>query len=42
MGGEDAPLTPVDAAADLRALFDRLRPEDSGGFFDRDGQVIPW
>lgn len=42
MGGEDAPLTPAESASDLRRLFDRLRPEDSGGFFDRDGRAIPW
>lgn len=42
MGGEAAPLEPEEAAADLRALFDRLGAEDSGGFFDRDGAPIPW
>jgi len=42
MGGEAAPLVPEEAAADLRSLFDRLGPEDSGGFFDRDGAPIPW
>lgn len=42
IGGEAAPLAPDQAAADLRALFDRLQPEDSGGFFDRDGTPIPW
>lgn len=42
IGGETAPLEPEEAAADLRSLFDRLGPEDSGGFFDRDGTPIPW
>ncbi|MDF2097049.1 SDR family oxidoreductase [Aquibaculum arenosum] len=42
MGGASAPLTADSSAADLRRLFERLQPADSGGFFDHDGSVIPW
>ncbi|WP_366555299.1 SDR family oxidoreductase [Aquibaculum sediminis] len=42
MGGASAPLTADSSAADLRSLFERLQPADSGGFFDHDGSVIPW
>lgn len=42
MGGSAAPLPPAESVAGLRALFDRLRPEDSGGFFNHDGSVIEW
>lgn len=42
MGGASAPLTADSSAADLRRLFERLQPADSGGFFDHDGNVIPW
>ena len=31
-----------DAARDLLAVLDGLRPEDSGGFWAYDGQRLPW
>jgi len=31
-----------DAARDLLAVLDNLRPEDSGGFWTCDGQRLPW
>jgi NAD(P)-dependent dehydrogenase (short-subunit alcohol dehydrogenase family) len=37
------PAVPPDAAAaNLLAVLDRLTPADTGGFFDWQGQVIPW
>ena len=33
---------PEAAANDLLNVIDRLTPEMSGGFFDQNGQVIPW
>ncbi len=42
MGGRSAP-TPVDeSAAGLIALVERLKPEDSGEFFDYRGERLPW
>ncbi|WP_042421818.1 SDR family NAD(P)-dependent oxidoreductase [Comamonas granuli] len=32
----------ADAARDLLAVLDGLRPEDSGGFWAYDGQRLPW
>lgn len=34
--------TPSVAADDLLAVIAKLTPEDSGGFFDQRGDVIPW
>ena len=42
MGGPDAPLTPPESAAALRALFERIKPTDSGRFFNYDGEELPW
>ncbi len=42
MGGRTAPLSPEDRAARVLAVIDRLTPEDSGGFYDNAGDVIPW
>lgn len=33
---------PEQAAADLLAVIDRLRPDDTGGFFDYRGETLPW
>ncbi len=42
MGGSHA-TTPVnEAAGRLVALFDRLRPKDSGHFFNHTGEEVPW
>ena len=35
-------FTPARSAASLLAVMDRLRPEDTGGFFAWDGAPIPW
>jgi hypothetical protein len=40
-GGQPT-LSPADAAERLLAVIDGLTPADSGGFFDGDGQRIPW
>lgn len=35
-------VSPKQAAKDLLAGLETLRPTDSGGFFDRYGRAIPW
>jgi hypothetical protein len=35
-------LPPDVAAAHLLAVMDRLTPDDTGGFFDWQGQPVPW
>jgi len=40
-GGQPT-LSPDEAAAKLLAVLDGLTPADSGGFFDQEGQPIPW
>jgi NAD(P)-dependent dehydrogenase (short-subunit alcohol dehydrogenase family) len=35
-------LTPAQSASGLLAVLDRLTPAQSGGFFDVQGQVVPW
>ncbi len=42
MGGPNAALKPEESASALRALFKRLRPGDSGKFFQYDGSELPW
>jgi NAD(P)-dependent dehydrogenase (short-subunit alcohol dehydrogenase family) len=42
MGGPNATLRPEQSIGEMRALIDGLGPEQSGGFFERDGRVIPW
>jgi NAD(P)-dependent dehydrogenase (short-subunit alcohol dehydrogenase family) len=42
MGGSGAPLSPRESVAGMRAVLDRLKPEDSGGFFHYDGERLPW
>ena len=42
MGGSEAPVTPAESAAALAGLFERLKPGDSGRFFNYDGQELPW
>ncbi|HWP20850.1 MAG TPA: SDR family oxidoreductase [Burkholderiaceae bacterium] len=42
MGGPSAALSAEDSVRDLRALLQRLGPEDNGRFLDHDGTPIPW
>jgi hypothetical protein len=35
-------LTPAQSATGLLAVLDGLTPAQSGGFFDVQGQVVPW
>ncbi len=42
MGGSAAPLLPSESVRDLLKLIDRLRTIDTGKFFHRDGQELPW
>lgn len=42
MGGPRAELEPAESVSRLRAILDRLGPQDSGVFFDVDGSRIPW
>lgn len=40
MGGDQAPLSPQESVAGMRAVIDRLTT--SGGFFDYSGRALPW
>jgi NAD(P)-dependent dehydrogenase (short-subunit alcohol dehydrogenase family) len=42
MGGEDAPLSPAESVAAMRALVDRFGMDMNGRFFRYDGSEIPW
>ncbi len=42
MGGTGAALSVERSVADLRATVGRLGPADNGGFFNHDGQPLPW
>jgi NAD(P)-dependent dehydrogenase (short-subunit alcohol dehydrogenase family) len=42
MGGWDAPLTPAESVAGMRALVDTFSMEMSGRFFRYNGTEIPW
>ena len=42
MGGNHAPTRPEDSVADMRRLIERLGPDESGGFFKRDGSCHAW
>jgi NAD(P)-dependent dehydrogenase (short-subunit alcohol dehydrogenase family) len=42
MGGPNAPTPPEQSVAAMRRVIDRLTPEQSGGFFNHDGEPIPW
>ena len=35
-------VAPEVAAANLLAVLERLRPDQSGGFFDWKGEAVPW
>lgn len=42
MGGRGAALGVPEAVESLIATIEGLGPRESGGFFDRDGQPLPW
>ena len=42
MGGSQAPVTPEDSAAGIRAVIARATPADNGRFFNYDGEELPW
>lgn len=42
MGGPQAPVPVASAATGLLQVIDRATPEQSGGFFDYQGQALPW
>lgn len=42
MGGDNATLTIDESVSAMTALFDRLKPDDTGAFLDRDGTPHPW
>jgi NAD(P)-dependent dehydrogenase (short-subunit alcohol dehydrogenase family) len=42
MGGPNATLAPEESIRNMLALADRLKPEDSGKFFNYDGKPLPW
>ena len=42
MGGSEAPVTPEDSAAGMRAVIAGATAEDNGRFFNYDGAELPW
>ena len=42
MGGPNAPTRPEQSVGEMRALIERLGPDDSGGFLKRDGSRHAW
>lgn len=42
MGGEHAPLSPIESVSHLKHLLARLTLSDSGKFFNYTGEEIPW
>jgi len=42
MGGPNATLTPEQSIAGMRKVIAGLTPADSGGFFNWDGERLPW
>ncbi|MEO1201537.1 MAG: SDR family oxidoreductase [Pseudomonadota bacterium] len=42
MGGPEAPVTPTQSVTGLRQQIERLDRPDSGGFFDFEGERLPW
>jgi NAD(P)-dependent dehydrogenase (short-subunit alcohol dehydrogenase family) len=42
MGGSEAPVTPADSAAGIRAVIARTTAADNGRFFNYDGEELPW
>jgi NAD(P)-dependent dehydrogenase (short-subunit alcohol dehydrogenase family) len=42
MGGPEAELDAAESVRRLRKILERVGAQDSGSFFDVDGQLIPW
>jgi NAD(P)-dependent dehydrogenase (short-subunit alcohol dehydrogenase family) len=42
MGGKGAPLAVTDSVSSLRKAIAKLKPDDSGKFFNYDGKPLPW
>lgn len=42
MGGDEATLSVAESVASLTAQFDKLTPEDTGKFLNRDGSIHAW
>ncbi|UXI00391.1 SDR family oxidoreductase [Photobacterium sp. TY1-4] len=42
MGGPNAIISAPESALGLKNVIDHLSPEQSGGFYNYDGSVIPW
>ena len=42
MGGPDAAVTPGESVEGMRAVIERVTPNDSGRFFNFDGREIQW
>ena len=42
MGGSGAPVGPKESIAGMRRVIARLKPSDSGRFFDFEGKELPW
>ncbi len=42
MGGSEAPVTPADSAAGMRAVIAGVTAEDNGRFFNYEGEELPW
>ena len=42
MGGPNAPTPPQESVGDMRRLIERLGPEQSGGYYGRDGAPHAW
>ncbi len=42
MGGEEAPVLPADSAEGLARVINTAKTADSGGFYDYQGNNLPW
>lgn len=42
MGGPDAKLTPEQSISGMKKVIDGLKADDSGKFWNHEGQIVPW
>lgn len=42
MGGASAPVTPQESISGMIKVIEGLKPQDSGEFFDYQGERVPW